>query len=66
MPIGLSVFTGTVDGSSSADAEVDVQLVGGDPSGPSVPADIASGRLPSAQGEALSGLRQTFYDIRDS
>ncbi|MBK6309177.1 MAG: ABC transporter permease [Candidatus Microthrix sp.] len=52
-PIGLSVFTGTVDGSSSADAEVDVQLVGGDPSGPSVPADIASGRLPSAQGEAL-------------
>ncbi len=52
-PIGISVFTGTVDGSSSADAEVDVQLVGGDPSGPSVPADIASGRLPSAQGEAL-------------
>ena len=52
-PIGLSVFTGTVDGSSSADAEIDVQLVGGDPSGPSVPADIASGRLPSANGEAL-------------
>lgn len=52
-PIGLSVFTGTVDGSSSADAEVDVQLVGGDPSGPSVPADIATGRLPSANGEAL-------------
>ena len=52
-PIGLSVFTGTTDGSSSADAEIDVQLVGGDPSGPSVPADIASGRLPTAQGEAL-------------
>ncbi len=52
-PIGLSVFTGTVDGSSSADAEIDVQLVGGDPSGPSVPADIATGRLPSANGEAL-------------
>jgi hypothetical protein len=32
-PIGLSVFTGTVEGSSSADpaAEIDVQLVGGDP-----------------------------------
>ena len=52
-PIGLSVFTGTVEGSSSADAEIDVQLVGGDPSGPSVPANIADGRLPSAQGEAL-------------
>ncbi len=52
-PIGLSVFTGTVDGSASAEAEIDVQLVGGDPSGPSVPADIASGRLPSAPGEAL-------------
>ncbi len=52
-PIGLSVFTGTVEGSSSADAEIDVQLVGGGPSGPSVPANIADGRLPSAQGEAL-------------
>jgi putative ABC transport system permease protein len=47
-PIGLSVFTGTTDG-----AEIDVQLVGGDPTGPSVPADLADGRLPAAPGEAL-------------
>lgn len=47
-PIGLSVFTGTTDG-----AEIDLQLVGGDPSGPSVPAAIADGRLPKASGEAL-------------
>ncbi len=47
-PIGLSVFTGTTNG-----VEIDVQLVGGDPSGPSVPADIADGRLPAAPGEAL-------------
>jgi putative ABC transport system permease protein len=47
-PIGLSVFTGTTDG-----AEIDVQLVGGDPSGPAVPADVADGRLPAASGEAL-------------
>lgn len=47
-PIGLSVFTGTTDG-----AEIDVQLVGGDPAGPSVPTDVAEGRLPSAAGEAL-------------
>jgi hypothetical protein len=46
-----NVFAGTVRGSSSADAEIDV-LVGGDPR-PSVPANIADGRLPSAQGEAL-------------
>jgi putative ABC transport system permease protein len=47
-PIGLSVFTGTTDGD-----EIDVQLVGGDPTGPSVPAEIAGGRLPRASGEAL-------------
>ena len=47
-PIGLSVFTATIAG-----AETDVQLVGGDPSGPSVPADLADGRLPRAPGEAL-------------
>lgn len=47
-PIGLSVFTATTAG-----AETDVQLVGGDPSGPSFPADLADGRLPDAQGEAL-------------
>ncbi len=47
-PIGLSVFTGTTDG-----AEIDVQIVGGDPNGPSVPGEIASGRLPQAPGEAL-------------
>lgn len=47
-PIGLSVFTGTTDGD-----EIDVQLVGGDPTGPSVPAEIAGGRLPGASGEAL-------------
>ena len=47
-PIGLSVFTGTTDGE-----EIDVQLVGGDPTGPSVPAELADGRLPAAAGEAL-------------
>ncbi len=47
-PVGLSVFTGLVDG-----VETDLQLVGGDPSGPSVPATISQGRLPEAQGEAL-------------
>lgn len=48
-PIGLSVFVATVDG-----AETEVQLVGGDPSGPAVPAEVADGRLPDARGEALS------------
>ena len=47
-PIGLSVFVATTDG-----AEIDLQLVGGDVSGPSLPAEVASGRLPQAQGEAL-------------
>jgi hemin transport system permease protein len=47
-PIGLSVFTATTDG-----AEIDVQLVGGDVSGPSLPADVADGRFPRARGEAL-------------
>lgn len=47
-PIGLSVFTGTTGG-----VEIDLQLVGGDPTGPSVPAEIADGRLPEAAGEAL-------------
>jgi len=47
-PIGLSVFTGSADG-----AELDVQLVGGDPSGPSVPSKIDQGRLPAALGEAV-------------
>lgn len=47
-PIGLSVFTGTANG-----AEIDVQLVGGDPNGPSIPAAIAEGRVPSRSGEAL-------------
>ena len=47
-PIGLSVFTGTTDGD-----EIDVQLVGGDPTGPSVPAEIADGRLPQGPGEGL-------------
>ena len=47
-PIGLSVFTGTTEGD-----EIDVQLVGGDPTGPSVPADVAEGRLPQTSGEAL-------------
>ncbi len=47
-PIGLSVFTGMTEG-----VEIDVQLVGGDPSGPSAPAEVADGRLPTARGEAL-------------
>ncbi len=47
-PIGLSVFTGTANG-----AELEVQLVGGDPTGPSVPAKIADGRLPLSPLEAL-------------
>ncbi len=47
-PIGLSVFTGSTNG-----VELDVQLVGGDPSGPSAPADVADGRRPEARGEAL-------------
>ena len=47
-PIGLSVFTAT-----SAGAEIDVQLVGGESTGPSFPADISDGRLPLASGEAL-------------
>ena len=47
-PIGLGVFTGSVDG-----VETDLQLVGGDPTGPSVPSTISSGRLPEAPGEAL-------------
>lgn len=47
-PIGLSVFTGT-----TGTGDVDVQLVGGDPSGPSVPAEVAHGRLPRDRGEAL-------------
>lgn len=62
-PIGLSVFTARLVGSAapgdgsggaqSGGAELDVQLVGGDPSGPSVPAKVADGRLPKAPGEAL-------------
>jgi putative ABC transport system permease protein len=40
-------------GAQSGGAELDVQLVGGDPSGPSVPAKVADGRLPKAPGEAL-------------
>ena len=67
-PIGLSVFTARLVGSAapgdgsggaqsggaqSGGAELDVQLVGGDPSGPSVPAKVADGRLPKASGEAL-------------
>ncbi len=47
-PIGLSVFAATTDG-----AKIDVQLVGGDVSGPSLPAEVAEGRLPQARGEAL-------------
>lgn len=47
-PIGLSVFTGSVSG-----VETDLQLVGGDPTGPSVPATISTGRLPETDGEAL-------------
>ncbi len=57
-PIGLSVFTGT-----TSTGEIDVQLVGGDPAGPSVPRDISEGRLPSAPGEALfsgSSLDETI------
>ncbi|MDX2344435.1 MAG: ABC transporter permease, partial [Acidimicrobiia bacterium] len=46
--IGLSVFTGTRGG-----AEIDLQLVGGESTGPSFPADISSGRVPQASGEAL-------------
>ncbi|MFZ1636934.1 MAG: ABC transporter permease [Candidatus Microthrix parvicella] len=62
-PIGLSVFTARLVGSAapgdasggaqSGGTELDVQLVGGDPSGPSVPAKVADGRLPKAPGEAL-------------
>ena len=40
-------------GAQSGGAELDVQLVGGNPSGPSVPAKVADGRLPKAPGEAL-------------
>ncbi len=47
-PIGLAVFTG-----SGPKGDVDVELVGGDPEGPSVPAEIADGRLPETAGEAL-------------
>jgi len=47
-PIGLGVFTG-----DRAGEDLDLQLVGGDPTGPSVPATIADGRLPGKPGEAL-------------
>ena len=47
-PIGLSVFTGSTQG-----FETEMQLVGGDPAGPSMPANITSGRLPQTSGEAL-------------
>ncbi len=47
-PIGLSVFTAVSDG-----VALDAQLVGGDPSGPSGPSDVATGRRPDAPGEAL-------------
>lgn len=47
-PIGLSVFTGSTGGE-----EIDVQLVGGDPTGPSLPAELADGRAPGAPGEAV-------------
>lgn len=49
-PIGLSVFTAQVDGAAS---DIEVQVVGGDPGGPSVPGEIAEGRLPERSGEAL-------------
>lgn len=55
-PIGLSVFTGTAGGTG-----LDVQLVGGDTAGPSVPAVIAEGRLPQTSGEALFS-RSAFDD----
>jgi hypothetical protein len=76
-PIGLSVFTrhvwsdrrpratGPADaqcgGAQSGGAELDVQLVGGDPSGPSVPAEVAEGRLPTAlgRGPCSAGRRST-------
>ena len=47
-PIGLSVFAATTDG-----AEIDVQLVGGDVTGPFFPADVADGQRPQARGQAL-------------
>ena len=47
-PTTVDSSAGTTDG-----AKIDVQLVGGDPAGPSVPADIAEGRLPQTSGEAL-------------
>ena len=52
-PIGLSVFTATTDAAQDGATEIDVVLVGGDPSGPSVPSTVAEGRLPEASGEAL-------------
>lgn len=47
-PIGLSIFSG-----STTTGEIDVVIVGGDPTGPSVPRDVADGRLPERPGEAL-------------
>jgi putative ABC transport system permease protein len=47
-PIGLGVFVGSFEG-----ADLDMALVGIDPTGPSVPSTLSSGRLPAASGEAL-------------
>lgn len=57
-PIAITIATGAIDGE-----DVDVALFGGDPTGPSVPRDIAEGRLPETAGEALassSALEEGF------
>lgn len=47
-PIAFGVFSG-----STPDGDVDLVIVGGDSSGPSVPSEITEGRRPETQGEAL-------------
>ncbi|MDH4279678.1 MAG: ABC transporter permease, partial [Acidimicrobiia bacterium] len=49
-PIALGVFSG-----SGPDGDLDVVIVGGDPSGPSVPGKVTDGRLPETPGEVLFG-----------
>ncbi len=49
-PIGLSVFV-----ASSQGAEVEVVLLGGDPSGPAGPLDISDGDRPVTRNEAIYG-----------
>lgn len=49
-PLGLSVFVASFEG-----ADIEVVLVGGDPSGPAGPADLSEGKRPAAAVEAIFG-----------